>query len=633
MSITNKHIQLKTIIIFILLLGSQLLVGQKPGAKSQEGSVKTDSTKKKGKVDFSIKNDSIRLKSFTLNDLNELKPFSDTTLTGIEDWNILNDFDEFNLYLGSPASSHFDLVFQPCADPFYTTMKRNQYASIYNDISDFEYNNLNRPFNDLAFAPLGTQNEFEAKAKFSRDFKEGINISLDFWRLKTDVEYQNQSLNSTSFGIGMWLKNPFKNVQSFLTFQSNNFNEDYNGGVSDTTLFNSELLRFKVEIPVFLENASSRSQEYVVKLDNFIGNVSNWNVKHSISYKSGYYKYADQITNETTDTLFYQNLLIDNRGIRTFNQQKVVKNEFAFARTGNHIVDLSLGATHQYLMHNDDINNQEYQDLSLDAKLAFNISSFKVFSEAKLGLLDISGNVLLNSFANFDLGKIANLRAGFKFQSNNAYLMDRSLLGTELVLFQNEFDQTIQSTIYGKLEIPFTRTKVDFNSFLINKGIFYGESGIPFQSEELVSGLRISLNQPIRWKWFNLENSIHYHQFDNNLLNIPLLMSKHKFYVQFKMFDKNLALKIGATYSQFQLESGSIAFMPVNGVFYPTDNSTLDMYQNIDVFLVAKIQKFRLFTTLDNVLNLYDGRIIYMLEHVPTWDYKIRFGVRWILFD
>ena len=619
-------------ILFTLTLSS-LLFSQRPfeGGGARNDSIGNERSTGFLGLEIPDVNDSIELDYVYINDLSKEYVFRDSTLEYFEDYDPTKAFDKFYFTLGNQGSTHQSALFE-FGNSVFPMLRRDQYEAYTIPVDNLKFYNLNRPYNDLSFSPMGSQEDFIVKAKFSQEFKESVNVSVDYFRVTNTGEYKSQAARATNFGIGFWVRNPKKKHQMLVSYTSNNHTEEFNGGHL-SGVDPSSVIGTSFNVPVNLNDAFLRKEDYNIAVDNYIGDPAKWNLFHRIDYRSSDYLFYDEVNSlaGSTDVNFYDQFLVDERGIRSYQAQKTMTNRFLVGRGEQHPVFIAAGVTHK--LQNFDFEIQELREsqLSLDGKVGLNIKDIFLKAEANLGLINIGGNLFLNAVAGYRSKKLFDLSGGFKLLRTDPFLQDQQLVLSHNLFYDHAFDKISTTSIYGDLHIPFTRTSVNVASLLIDNAVYYDSSGIPLQNSEIVSGLKVSLQQKIGWRWIQSDHMVHYQVFNNNLWNLPTLLSKHKLYVQFPLFSEALKLKVGATFSQFLQDEG-LAFNPINGVFHPIDES-LPWFKNLDFFIAGQVESFRVFVAYDNALDLFVPGVNYHAQNHAQWNALIRFGVRWILFD
>lgn len=621
----------RLVFFFFSLIIVQAAIGQRPVQQNTTDRDSIDGSSSTGFLGLEIpaENDSIELDYVYINDLTKEYVFQDSTLEYFEDYDPTKSFDAFYLTLGNQASSHQSALFQ-FGNSIFTQLRRDQFPSYTIPLESLKFYNLNRPYNDLSFCPLGSQDEFMVKAKFSQEFKESVNVSVDYMRLTHNGQYKSQGSRSTNFGVGFWIRNPKKKHQMLISYTSNNHTEANNGG-HGSGIHPDSIIGGRTNVPVALDGAKLRKEDFQVAIDNYIGDPSKWNLFHRIDYRSGFYLYSDEVSAISNDLAFYNDFLTDDRGVRNHQSFKILTNQLLIGRGEQHPIFIAGGLTHKFQNFGFDLSNRKYSQLSIDGKVGLNISNVFVKAEAQFGIIGIAGNLYLNAKAGYKSNKLFTLSGGIKIWRNDPYLQDQYLVLSHQVFYDQAFKKLSVSSVYGDLMVPLTRTSVNVESLIIDNAMYYNEDGLAQQNEEVVTGLKFSVKQKLGWRWIQSDHIVHYQLFNTNLWNLPKFLSKHKLYFQFPLFTKALRIKIGAGFSQYVQDRG-LSFNPITGNFYSIEEQ-LPWYRNLDFFLAGQVDRFRVFVSYDNALDIMIPGINYHAQNYAQWDAQFRFGVRWILFD
>ena len=627
---------LKYLLILIFAFSGVIASAQRPivgGADRQTEAVDTSKSAQTGFLGLEIPviEDSLELDYVYISNLTKEYPFQDTTLLYFEDYDPIKAFDKFYINLGNQGSTHQSALVSYDSNIF-TQLRRDQHPAYNIPLKNLKFYNLNRTYNDITFSPMGSQDEFIVKAKFSQEFKEAVNVSVDYLRVTHNGDYKSQQARSTNFGVGFWIRNPKKKHQMLISYASNNHSEEMNGG-HDNTVHPDSIIGGDINVPVNIEDAMLRIEDFHVAIDNYVGDPDKWNLFHRVDYRFGFHLFADEISTSALalDQSYYGDYLNDERGIRNFQSSKVLTNRVLVGRGESHPVFVAAGVTHRYQKFGLELKDRVESQLSVDGKVGLNISNVFIRGEASVGVVNLGGNLWLDAQAGFRSKKLFTLSGGFRLLRNETYIQDQILILNRELIYDTPLNKKTTTSIYGDLEIPYTRTKVSFESMLFDNAIFYDGTGLPLQSEEGITGLKLTVQQKLGWKWLQSDHIIHYQVFNNNIWNLPELLSKHKLYAQFRLFDRQLKLKVGATFSQYVQDEG-LAYNPITGNFYPIDD-ILPWFKNLDFFLAGQVESFRVFVTYENALDLVVPGINYQVLNHAQWDAQVRFGVRWILLD
>jgi len=311
-------------ITFLLFLcwTAGLAQGQAPG----QGNARAGRTGGKSaalNIDTDIE-DTIKLRYITLENINKDHHVVDTLFDDFEKYATARQFRTGALTLGNLGSSHLPIIYRPRTSIFKDA-GFHQYDNYKTELHDFRYYKLGEAYSDLFFSPVAGRENFLVKAKFSANFANDVNLSINLKRISQEGFYRSQATKSTSFGIGVWKQNPDKNHQLFITIVANNHNEDHNGGVIPTTA--TAALRDRNTEATYLGGADTRHQHIQYAVDNFF-EVKNGRYKahHQVSVENGYYRYSDAVATTAHDSLVYPAAYINTRGIRYFLSFVKLKN-------------------------------------------------------------------------------------------------------------------------------------------------------------------------------------------------------------------------------------------------------------------------------------------------------------------
>ena len=622
------------ILIFVcigVLTFAQRPVGQLENQEEVADSTKTENTGFLG-LEIPTLEDTLELDFVYISDLTREYPFRDSTLQYFEDYDPIKTFDQFYFTLGNQGSTHQSALVEYDSNIF-TQLRREQHPAYTIPLQELKFYNLNRTYNDILFSPMGSQEDFIVKAKFSQEFKEAINVSVDYLRVTHNGTYKSQFARSTNFGVGFWIRNPKKKHQMLISYAANNNTEFFNGGHRSNVQRPDTIIGGDINVPVNIEEAKLRKEDFHVAVDNYVGDPNKWNLFHRIDYRSGFHLYADEISGLASgvDDLYYGDYLNDARGVRNYQSSRALTNRLLIGRGESHPVFVAAGVSHRFQRFGFEEQDRSASQLSVDGKIGLNIKSVFLRGEGSIGLVNMAGSLWLDTRAGFKSDKLFTLSGGFRLLRNEPYLQDQLLILNREIFYDKPLEKKTTTSLYGDLEIPFTRTKVNIESLLFDKAIYYDDLGLPLQSDETITGLKLSVQQKLGYKWLQSDHIIHYQVFNNNIWNLPSLLSRHKLYAQFPLFSKQLKIKVGATFSQYLQDEG-LAFNPITGNFYPIEQS-LPWYKNLDFFLAGQVQQFRVFMSYENALDVLEPGVNYQVFNHPQWDAQFRFGIRWILLD
>ncbi|NNE26500.1 MAG: hypothetical protein HKN09_06625 [Saprospiraceae bacterium] len=571
------------------------------------------------------------IKRFTIRDRDSHKNIDDTLFTDFEKYDPAKRFETASLGIGNIGSAQQAVRLQQRLG-INTVAGFHQYDIYKLDPDDLSFYEQNRPYNDLFFSPVAGQNNFVVGAQFSRDFANDVNVTLDFKRYTQEGFYQNQKTKSTALGFGLWKSNPDKNHDLFIRFVGNNHNEEVNGGVATDTLFDQELFRLRTAIPVRLSGDTMRHQHFNYIMDNYFDAVKDrLSMHHQIEFETGYFRYGDDITNTANDSLVYGDFLVDNRGLRYYMGFTRINNAFDLGWKQK-VLGVKMGIRHSYQRYTPSNESLTVNDLTVWGALNLNIGNFTSFNgNLDLGVGDNAGNLELKAMIQLDAIQDFKINGFVHIHRYDPSLIQQSLIITEQLIYNNAFAKINDFELGGSLFWEKANLNLKFKSGVRDQAIAYDNRALPYQIDGSIEFLQAELDHRFEWRFIGMENSILYQTFSDNIFNLPKLYSIHNLYIQFRLFKRRLLTQTGILYYNIDYDGG-LAYMPLNGAFYPIAQEA-QRYHYTEFYANFKVDRFRMFFKIDNFTELWNREVHYQIYNYPQFDYKIRIGVRWQMYD
>ncbi|HFA48753.1 MAG TPA: hypothetical protein ENJ95_07035 [Bacteroidetes bacterium] len=185
---------------------------------------------------------------------NEIHPFSDSLLGNLQQYDPIRKqpFDYANL--GNPGSAHRPLFYQP-------TFRRGFDAGLHQfdlyrlTTADVRYYKLTQAYTQAAYTQGATQADAQTDVVFSRNFADGLNLSLEHHRINNAGAYDNQKALNAATAFGLWYHNKYGNYDGFFSFTTNSMEQQDNGGIAPSA---DSLLTDPFRLDVNLANSNTR---------------------------------------------------------------------------------------------------------------------------------------------------------------------------------------------------------------------------------------------------------------------------------------------------------------------------------------------------------------------------------------
>ncbi|MEL6988585.1 MAG: putative porin, partial [Bacteroidota bacterium] len=191
--------------------------------------------------------------------------FKDTAIARFHQYDpaLSNDFG----HLGNLGSAHHSLLFRN-PEVKQLRMGYHQFDAYKFRISEHQFYKLNTALTDVFYSQGNTQEDAYFKARFARNFSDGIQLSLNYAKVNQMGNYTHQRVVNTNLSIGLWFQNQKGNWNSFLTFASNVVTQNDNGGIQTDELFDSTFSEIRTSIPVQSTTANTRYQDIAYSWTN-----------------------------------------------------------------------------------------------------------------------------------------------------------------------------------------------------------------------------------------------------------------------------------------------------------------------------------------------------------------------------
>ena len=579
------------------------------------------------------------------------KVFIDSSLAANETFHPLyrnlTVFQDLGFILSPYTNQHFQINrnsgFNLSANPYSIYFKTPETAKYYNS---------KVPYADFSYVQ-GANALLMLDGKFAVNATPRLNFGIDYSRITQDGFYLRQ------FTTGYFTQahtNYYSKSKRYRLLANINWNRgvhDENGGIQSDSLFET-LVGTNKSVPVYLNSSQSRFKQFnaYAKQYYYLGSSelivdenedSVYLVKpvaylsHTINYETEQY-FFDNINGDSA--FLFPGLNLDSSYIFSDSVgKKVLNNRFAFgtwktdekrnlfAEAGLNIQNFSI---HAYSGNRSEFNviadgileraPKSKTDIGLKAQgqfclLGYNIGDFQAIGEVKLIFkgLDVTG-----SFSNY-LYKADEVMLRYQsnpFVWNNNYSkinVTRLRGGFKTLKFKNNFN-------------------LDFNSYLLTNWVYFGKDVVPVQTNEVISVNSLSLTKTFQLGFLFLENTLLYQKSSNDIVRLPELSAKIRWYVNGNLFKKALRFQLGAA-AWFNTSYYGNAWNPAARAFYLQDGVSIGNYTVLDVFLTGEIKKAIIFVKLEHANMDWMNQGFYNTPHYPLPIRALRLGVKWRMYN
>ena len=584
----------------------------------------------------------------------------DTSLT-INKYHKINFLrkDNFGLMpFSNTGVAYNSLVFEPSNSISPKIGASNKYFA-YDSPDDVVYYDLPTPFTELMYRSVFEQGQL-LDAIYSVNTSRQFNFSISRKGLRSLGNYQNFISSSSNFKFTTSYKSRNKRFRLRTHYNKQNLFSEQNGGIRD-----SDVPNFENGIDQFLDrgvfdlNFENASNDFISKrfyIDQFYvlketDSIKNYSIElsNSIYFEEKNYRFNQSSSDDFFGDYFISQEIRDELFLNTMNfQSKLLV-------SSKNLGNISLGLIYiddQYSLENYQIDEYIDNSVKIDAKTVYlNTGLEKSFSNIDLNLKLINyihgdnKSNLFQSKINFHLKEENYLAFQYSFTStppNYNQILHRS--NYEAYNWTNQFKNPITNSLAFSLrlskifdldlEYMSVKNHIQFHKLPLNdldSTIDYSIVPLQYGADDL-NLLKINLARKIKLGKFSFDTRILIQRLlENEIINLPELVTRNTLFYSTDMFNKALFLQTGFGFSYFSKYFMN-GYDPLLSELYIQNDKMIGGFPLIDFFVNAKIQQTRLYFKFEHLNSSFTGYKYYSAPNYPYRDFTFRFGLVWNFF-
>lgn len=638
-------------LVFTLLVFSQQPVQEKP----KRSLIKTEQQKAKEKAQKAP------ISSYKIVSLDRDTTFVDTSLTIKKEYefNYLRK-DNFGLLpFANEGHTYTTLQFGLVDSSPYPEFGYKAKHFNYLEVNDVNYYSVATPLTEMYFKTVMQQGQ-SSDVFITLNTSERFNFSLSYKGLRSLGKYINQLSSNGNFTFTTSYNTKNKRYFLNLHFTGQDSENGENGGITTTADFESKNPDYKERqrLEVYLTDAKTFMKGKRVFVDhNFRINPkegsNNLTLKHQFNYEYKFFEYNQSTVAST----------IGNKSINRFGDSFVTKginDQVRYNRMYNKIgleYENTLLGKFQFFV--DDFRYNYYynsvfvlSDKVVPSSLNDEINSFG--GQYEYHRKKWSGKFLYsNSITNQSLTAVeANLNykindkneVVFQYQNNNKlpnhiYNLHQSSYTNYNWYndFKNEKNNTITvdaktQWINATLQVSTLKDFLYFQNTSSNDTI---QLIAPKQYDKTINYLSLKVNKEFKFWKLGFDNTVLFQKADqdNQVLNVPKLVTRNTLYFTNYFFKKALYLQTGIIFNYFTKYYAN-DYNPVVSEFFVQNNKQIGDFANCDFFVNARIRQTRIFVKAEHFNSAFSAtNTFYSAPNYPYRDFMIRFGLVWNFFQ
>ena len=293
-----------------------------------------------------------------------------------------------------------------------------------------------------------------------------------------------------------------------------------------------------------------------------------------------------------------------------------------------------VGITHQFSNVNQELGGRNFNNVLLRGRWNFTPSdNLRVETYAHFDVLGYNvGDYRLSGELFYNVKNIGSLTIRGVNQLYEPSLIQNNIVITQRSFWENSFKKTLETNVSGTLSIPKAGFEGTFAYGLLNNYIYFDKTATPQQATGPLSILQLILTENVKLGRFHLDNTIAFQKPTEKFMRLPDLYTKNSLYTEGKIFKQAMLIRLGFDV-RYATAWFAPAYMPLTGQFYVQEKEKVAAYPALDAFLSLKVQSFRFFVKMENLLGDYTGRRYYQIYNNPVPEGTFRFGIRWRLLN
>lgn len=542
--------------------------------------------------------------------------------------------------------------------------KGKHYA--YVEAEDVNYYNVATPYTDLMYRSVIGQGQM-LDALITLNTSKNLNIAVGYKGLRSLGKYINQLSSNGIFRFVTSYNTTDKRYMLRLHFTGQDFSNNENGGITDTSLFESGEAPYtqRERLDVYSRDAKSvlKGNRYFID-HTFRLNKDNPNsivFHHQFNFENKFFEYSQptyvprygesystSIKNKTRYNRMYNMIgaAYSNKTIGTVEfyledfKYNYFYNSIILGADGNVETPNSLndrintyGARYTYLkdkwkgsiLFSNSITNQSLANIDASARYTFDEkNSVSARYQNMNKLPDNNYNLYQSNYKNYNwprrvgddiLGNFKNEKINnFEFEAKTKWLT----ASVQYTILKDHL--YFEGDIMKGLPTP----TISIDTLYVS----------PKQNSGTINYLSVKASREFKFGKFALDNTFLYQNVQQTgyVLNVPAFVTRNTLYYSDKVFKNALFFQTGVTFQYFTKYYAN-DYSGIVGEFYTQDAKKIGNFPLFDFFINAKIQEFRLFIKAEHLNSAFSGYNYYATPNQPYKDFTLRFGVIWDFFS
>lgn len=534
----------------------------------------------------------------------------------------------------------------------------------YLEVGDIKYYNVATPMTELYFKTVMEQGQM-IDAFITLNTSERLNFSIGYRGLRSLGKYVNQLSSNGNFKF-MTSYNT-SNERYFLKahFTGQDLTNGENGGIVSLEDFEGGDSEFdnRARLDVYFLDATSilKGNRYFVDHHfrvNANKSANNLYIDHQLNYENKFFEYTQPtiVTSITTPAQGTIRLSRFGESYRASNINDKTRYNRMYNKVGATYENSTLG---QFQFFIEDFRYNYFYNRIIVQSPTYTIGNqlsdeFNVVGgQYTYQKNNWNGRFLFSSSISEQKMSTLDANLSYKFdEKNNVHFQYQNLSKVPdhiFNLFQssyidynwaNNFENEKINSLTVNANTQWANASLQVSS-LKNHLYFFNESTTqdtltikPGQYSKTINYLSLKVSKEFKFRKWALDNTVLYQKVDqdDDILNVPQLVTRNTLYYSTHVFKKAMFLQTGITFSYFSKYYAN-DYNPVIGDFYIQTKREVGGFPTFDFFVNAKIRNTRVYLKAEHFNSGFGEKNYYSAPNYPYRDFIVRFGLVWNFFS
>lgn len=580
-------------------------------------------------------------------------------------------------YLGNLGAPSIPLNFYD--RPRFRNFQMSQplYAYLYT-AETAPFYSVKKPFTQLGYITAGQRLYAEENISIihAQNITPSTGFNVTYHTMGTRGIYTNQATRDTDFSLG--ISHTGKRYTGYAGYIFNIIRMKENGGVVDDWYVTGTQNERPFDIPFMLSDAQNIMRNntfytfhsYGIPLrrltdDDFsMAGIPSIYVGYSLQYDSWNRVYTDTYagmqaasdTGGTEDaplptTPLYQNWYFNRTASRDSTFESLLSNKVfvqlqPWKRTSVvGTVDAGIGVdVHRYYQFKQDdylsANFKPVRRTSFYVYGAVEGQISKYFDwggklrYVPLGYRRNDFEAEANASLNLSLGKHpVSLSGKFSYSLNDPSYWSQTFYSNHFI-WSNSFVKENDTRFEVRLTAPTVNAEAAFFQSLLGNHVYYNMTATPSQARHMVSVTGVYARKDFRIGGLHLNHRVLLQwSSDQTVVPVPFISAYLSYFFEFDAKKDVLRLKIGVD-GRYNTKYYAFGYNPATGQFFNQHETLVGGYPMLDLFVVAKWKRMRIFLKLAHLSEgLFNTREYFQIQHYPLNERVFKIGISWGFYD